>query len=55
MKKHDINSQNLIIMNFNRLYEDEIKNVILIKKLLKYCKLRIQKEVKTQEDYIMSD
>ena len=33
----------------------EVKNAVLIKKLLKYCELRIQKEVKTQENYIMID
>ena len=33
----------------------EIKNVILIKKLLKYCESEIQKEVKTQENYIISN
>src|SRR5947207_1852997 len=32
----------------------EVKNVTLIKKLLKYYELRIQKEVKAQENYIMS-
>ena len=31
----------------------EIKNTILIKKFLKYCELEIQKEIKTQENYIM--
>ena len=33
----------------------EVKNVTLIKKLLKYYELRIQKEVKAQENYIMSN
>ena len=33
----------------------EMKNVMLIKKFLKYCELKIQKKVKTQEDYIMTD
>ena len=33
----------------------EVKNVILIKKLLKYYKSEIQKEVKVQENYIMSN
>ncbi len=33
----------------------EVKNVILIKKLSEYYELRIQKEVKTQENYIMND
>ena len=31
----------------------EVKNVMLIKKFLKYCKLKIQKEIKMQENYIM--
>ena len=31
----------------------EVKNVMLIKKLLKYCKSEIQKKIKTQENYIM--
>ena len=33
----------------------EIKNAVLIKKFLKYCKSEIQKEVKTQENYITTD
>ena len=33
----------------------EMKNVMLIKKLLKYCESEIQKEVKTQENYITAD
>ena len=33
----------------------EMKNAVLIKKLLKYCKSEIQKEVKTQDDYIVNN
>ena len=33
----------------------EVKNVTLIKKFLKYCELKIQKKVKTQENYIVTD
>src|SRR5436190_17442595 len=33
----------------------EMKNVTLIKKLLKYCESEIQKKVKTQESYITAD
>ena len=29
----------------------EVKNVVLIKKLSKYCESEIQKEVKTQDKY----
>ena len=33
----------------------EMKNVMLIKKFLKYCELKIQKKIKTQENYITAD
>src|SRR5438034_1219524 len=33
----------------------EMKNAALIKKLLKYCESEIQKKVKMQESYIMTD
>ena len=33
----------------------EVKNVTLIQKLSKYCESEIQKEVKTQENYVVND
>ena len=33
----------------------EVKNAVLIKKLSEYCELKIQKKVKMQENYIMTD
>ena len=33
----------------------EVKNAVLIKKLLKYCELKIQKKIKIQESYITAD
>ena len=33
----------------------EMKNMMLIKKFLKYCKSEIQKKIKTQKNYITAD
>ena len=33
----------------------EVKNVTLIKKLSEYCESEIQKKVKMQENYIVTD
>ena len=52
------NELNMIrfLNQFKLLNENhEIKNAALIKKLLKYCKLKIQKKVKTQKNYIATD
>ena len=52
---HDISVQFMHDLLWKNDIIKQVKNAMLIKKLSEYCELRIQKKVKMQENYIMTD